>query len=84
MVMKSIEGGSNFYYTESDTFLKRAKWKLKWHLSFCKCNETGKQLWPFTKAYHGKATWAGPGELSIEEHWLSQSAYIYLKLKGKL
>ena len=83
--MKSVEGGTRFDNSKSVvSFWRRAEWKLVWHLSFCKCSETGKQLWPFTKVYLGKATWMGPGAPAIEERWVSRAGYMFLKLKGKV
>ena len=68
-------------------FKERAPWELKRSFIFRKCYETGKIIWPFTKAYYASEFVLPRLAVGIPEfknRWISQQAYIFLKLKGEL
>lgn len=81
----SVEYDGVWHHNEAHpsrvSFERRAEWKLKWNFSFHKCYDTGTKLWPFTRAYLGTARWSGPETPVIEERWISEQAYTFMKLK---
>lgn len=86
MAMIEEYGGSSESTIDSasETFWERAKWKRKFCFGFHRCVETKEIIWPFTNAWRGIARWSGPGEDAIETRWLTESAFIFLTLKGDI
>lgn len=62
-------------------FYIRAEWKLCRVLWPCRCEISGRRLWPGTLAYRGRAMYTGPGEPVFETRWHDRTEHIIWQLK---
>jgi hypothetical protein len=72
-----------FHNGIDDGFKDRAVWYRKFAWLPHRCFLTNKVLW-LQFAYEGTAMWFGPGSPIFEHRWVSQSQFLFAKLKGKL
>jgi hypothetical protein len=63
------------------SFLSRAKWKLKFVWWPKRCVFSNQWIWS-KLAYCGVARWMGPGSDAVEVEWATTEEYLVARLKG--
>ena len=62
------------------SFYDRAQWELKFAVWPQRCATSGRWCW-MNYHYRGTATWTGPGEDAVEQHWHHHDEHLFWVLK---